>query len=42
MPVMAVNGINLSYQVHGCGEPVLLITGSAGGGGCGSRIRFRL
>lgn len=32
MPVMAVNGINLSYQVHGCGEPVLLITGSAGRG----------
>lgn len=32
MPVAAVNGINLSYQVHGCGEPVLLITGSAGRG----------
>jgi pimeloyl-ACP methyl ester carboxylesterase len=32
MPVVAVNGINLSYQAHGSGEPVLLIMGSAARG----------
>jgi len=32
MPKVQVNGINLFYEVHGAGEPLLLIYGLAGRG----------
>jgi pimeloyl-ACP methyl ester carboxylesterase len=32
MPIVAVNGINLSFEEYGSGEPVILITGSGGRG----------
>jgi pimeloyl-ACP methyl ester carboxylesterase len=32
MPIVAVNGINLSFSEYGSGEPVVLITGSGGRG----------
>ncbi len=32
MPVVAVNGINLSYDDYGSGEPVVLVTGTGAGG----------
>ena len=32
MPIIQVNGINLFYETHGTGEPLLLIYGLAGRG----------
>lgn len=32
MPVMTVHGVNISFDEHGSGEPVLLITGTGGRG----------
>jgi pimeloyl-ACP methyl ester carboxylesterase len=32
MPIAAVNGIKLSYEEHGAGEPVVLVSGTGAGG----------
>src|SRR5713226_7390947 len=32
MPIVAVNGVSLSFEQHGSGEPVVLITGSGAKG----------
>jgi len=42
MPIAKVGDINLYYEVHGKGEPLVLIMGYTLRGGCGSELRDRL